>query len=295
MSAHGESCDSLPVNVPSKLAAIMAGPAIPAPVVPPLPCTPAGLPSLPSYRNSAAKVSMLPSTLPSDTQFTGLTVEAAANPPHALHSEELLSSASYVNAWANPSSAAALAVYEATSPVPSNITPVVILTLSSSHPPGYMKQHLFSRIIIERYCIDYLSHPQVNVASPTISTPQPPPEAAPAQAAAVLEQRRDTDSPGTIRPFPSMTEFIEDPSAKLGTPERIPTPPKAPIADLLNPQDTLLLRPPSNSPLESEVEEERENTRLVSIEEFLRQDQEPAYCRTQQVSTNVLTPTYYLQ
>ncbi|XP_071317042.1 RIMS-binding protein 2 isoform X2 [Trachinotus anak] len=256
MSAHGESCDSLPVNVPSKLAAIMAGPAITAPVVPlPLPCTPVGpsnMPSPPSYINSAAKVSMLPSTLPSDTHNTGPTVEAAANPPHALHSEGLLSSASYVKAWANPSSAAALAVCEAALPVPPTITPVV------------------------------------NVTSPTSSAPQPSPVAAPAPAqapapaaAAVSEQRRDTDSPGTIRPFPSITEFIEDPSAKLGTPERIPTPPKAPITDLLNPQDTNLLRPPSTSPLESEVEEEQENTRLVSIEEFL-QDQEPAYCRRQQ-------------
>lgn len=129
MSAHGESCDSLPVNVPIKLAAIMAGPAITTPVVPPLPCIPAGLPSPPSYGNSAAKVSMLPSTLPTDTQFTGITVETAANSP-LLHSEDLLPSASYVNAWANPSSAAALAVYEATSPLPAIITPVVILTLT---------------------------------------------------------------------------------------------------------------------------------------------------------------------
>ncbi|CAK6971837.1 RIMS-binding protein 2 isoform X6 [Scomber scombrus] len=249
MSAHGESCDSLPVNVPSKLAAIMAGPAITTPVVPPLPCTPAGLPSPPSYGNSAAKVSMLPSTLPTDTQFTGITVETAANSP-LLHSEDLLPSATYVNAWANPSSAAALAVYEATSPLPAIYTPVV------------------------------------NVTSATISSPQPPPEASPspsplpAAAAAMLDLRRDTNSPGTIRPFPSMTDFIDDPSAKLGIPERIPTPPKAPIAELLNPQETLLHRPPSHSPLESE--EEHENTRLVSIEEFLRQDQEPTFHRTQQ-------------
>uniref|UniRef100_A0A672G2K0 RIMS-binding protein 2 n=1 Tax=Salarias fasciatus TaxID=181472 RepID=A0A672G2K0_SALFA len=39
-SAHGESCNSLPVNVPSKLAEIMAGPATPVPVVPPLSCSP---------------------------------------------------------------------------------------------------------------------------------------------------------------------------------------------------------------------------------------------------------------
>uniref|UniRef100_A0A669EGA7 TSPO associated protein 1 n=1 Tax=Oreochromis niloticus TaxID=8128 RepID=A0A669EGA7_ORENI len=255
-SAHGESCDSLPVNVPSKLAAIMTGPAVTAPVVPPLPCTPLGpsnLPPSPSYENSAAKVSTLPSSLPSEIHITGLTVEAAANSPSALRSEEL-SSSSYVKAWANPSSAAALAVSEATLSVASTITPVV------------------------------------NVTSPATLAPQPSPVASPAPAQApsvaaaapVLEQHRDTDSPGTIRPFPSITEFIEDLGAKLGTPERIPTPPKAPITDLLNPQDTNLIRPPSTSPLESEVEEEHENTRLVSIEEFLTQDQEPVYCSRQQ-------------
>nr|XP_046266138.1 RIMS-binding protein 2 isoform X3 [Scatophagus argus] len=255
MSAHGESCDSFPVNVPSKLAAIMAGPAITAPVVPPLPCPPTGStnpPSPPSYGNSAAKVSMLPSSLPSNTHVTGLTVEAAANPPHALHSEDLISSASYVKAWANPSSGAALAVCEPTLPAASTITPVVNVTPSTTPAPQ---------------------------PSPVEA---PAPAQSPVRAAAVLEQRRDADSPGSIRPFPSITEFIEDPSAKLGTPERIPTPPKAPITDLLNPQDTNIHRPPSTSPLESEVDEEQENSRLVSIEEFLRQDQEPAYCRTQQ-------------
>lgn len=135
MSAHGESCDSLPVNVPSKLSAIMAGPAVATPVVPaPLPCTPLGpsnLPLTPSYMNSAAKVSVLPSTMPLDSHITGLTVGTTANPPHALHSEDLLSSASYVKAWANPSSTAALSVCEATVPVASPVTPVVIFTLLS--------------------------------------------------------------------------------------------------------------------------------------------------------------------
>uniref|UniRef100_A0A3B5BCV1 RIMS-binding protein 2 n=1 Tax=Stegastes partitus TaxID=144197 RepID=A0A3B5BCV1_9TELE len=123
MSAHGESCDSLPVNVPCKLAAIMAGPAITTPVVPPLPCTPVGpsiLPLSPSYGNSAAKVSMLPSPLPSDIHITGLTEEAAANPSNALHSEDLLSSASYVKAWANPSSLTSLCVCVSTGGVESS-------------------------------------------------------------------------------------------------------------------------------------------------------------------------------
>ncbi|KAM6907562.1 peripheral-type benzodiazepine receptor-associated protein 1 [Xenentodon cancila] len=248
MSAHGESCDSLTVKVPSKLGAIMAGPAVPTPVVPPLSCPSVPSSNLsppPSYGNSAAKVSVLPCTLPSDTHIPSLPVEAAANPPHALHSDHL-SSASYVLAWANPSAAAALAACEASLPPTAS-------TVNTA----------------------------VNVSSPINAAPQPSTAAAPAQVP-VVEQRRDTDSPETIRPFPSITEFIEDPSAKLGTPERIPTPPKAPVTDLLNLQSTNVLRPPSTSPLESEVEEELENTRLVSIEEFLRPDQEPAYPNRQQ-------------
>uniref|UniRef100_A0A3P9NQQ1 SH3 domain-containing protein n=1 Tax=Poecilia reticulata TaxID=8081 RepID=A0A3P9NQQ1_POERE len=257
MSAHGESCDSFPVNVPSKLAAVMAGPTPTSPVVPHLPCTavaPSNLSPLPSYGSSAAKVSALPSTLPSGTQRPSSAVEAAANLPHALHSQDRLLSASYVKAWADPTSAAALTVCEAASPMASAAPPVV------------------------------------NVASPINAAPQPSPAAAatpppPAQVeimVAALDLRRDTDSPGTIRPFPSITEFIEDPCAKLGSPERVASPPKAPIVDLLNPQSTNVLRPPCTSPLESEVEEEPENTRLVSIEEFLRQDQEPAYSSRQQ-------------
>ncbi|KAI4813839.1 hypothetical protein KUCAC02_003061, partial [Chaenocephalus aceratus] len=269
MSVHGESCDSLPVNVPTKLAAIMAGPALPAPVMPPQPCTPTEVNSLsspPSYGNCAAKVSMLPS----DSDTSGLAGEAAANPSYALHSETLHWSASYVNAWANPSSAAAFAACEAALPAASNIVPVV------------------------------------NVISPTSSAPRPPPVAVAAPApvmvaaavAAVLEQRRDPDSPGIVRPFPSISDFIEDPSvsAKLGTPERIPTPPKAPITDLLNPQDINIHRPPSSSPLESEAEEDQENTRMVSMEEFLRHDPEPTYSRNQQSHSRGLVepPSDYL-
>lgn len=138
-----------------------------------------------------------------------------------------------------------------------------------------------------------LSHLQVSVTSPITSAPLPAivPAAAPEPSAAltqlspsatVLEQSRHTDSPGTICPFPSITEFIEDPCAKLETPEHIPTPPKAPNFDLLNVPDTNLLGPPPTLSLESDVDEEIQSTRLVSIEEFLRQDQE-SNCRTQQV------------
>lgn len=137
MSAHGESCDSLPVNVPAKLDAIMAGPAVTTPDVPaPLPCTPVGPSNLPYMNSVVEKVSMLPSTLSSDTCVTGLTVEATANPPHVLHSEDHVSSDSYVKAWANPSSAATLSVCEVALPVTSTITPVVMLTLPSHLVPN---------------------------------------------------------------------------------------------------------------------------------------------------------------
>ncbi|KAM8898027.1 peripheral-type benzodiazepine receptor-associated protein 1 isoform 5-T5 [Spinachia spinachia] len=235
MSAHGESCDSLPVHVPSKLASIMAGPATTAPE----PHQPSQFPSPPSYRNSAAKVS-----LPSDTNLPGLTVGAAANSSQAPNPDDLLLSAAYVNAWANPSSATALTVREATLPVAS-------------------------RIPLE-----------VKVTSPIIS----PPQVAAPLVAAVLERHRDTNSPGIIRPFPSMVEFIEEEKAEapLGNAEHIHSPPKAPLTDFLNPPNINLHRPPSSSPLESEAEEEQENSRLVSMEDFLRQDPEPDYYGTQQ-------------
>uniref|UniRef100_A0A671TPZ9 RIMS-binding protein 2 n=1 Tax=Sparus aurata TaxID=8175 RepID=A0A671TPZ9_SPAAU len=163
MSAHGESCDSFPVNVPSKLPAIMAGPAFTSPVVPALTCPPAGptnLPSPLSYGNSAAKVSMLPSSMPSDTHIIGLTVEVDANTPHALHSEEFLSSASYVKAWANPSSAAALAVCEATLPVVSTITPVSYNRGSVEPPSDYHADNSRSDLsdILEEEEEDYSDH-----------------------------------------------------------------------------------------------------------------------------------------
>ncbi|TWW74437.1 Peripheral-type benzodiazepine receptor-associated protein 1 [Takifugu flavidus] len=201
------------------------------------------LPMPSSNGNATAKLSMLPCSLPSDIQTCGLTVEPAVNHPHALHSENLHSSASYVKAWANPSSSAILAV-SVTLPITSAPLPAIVP--AAAPEPS---------------------------ASLTQSSVTP--------SAAVLEQSRDTDSPGTICPFPSITEFIEDPCAKLGTPEPILTPPKAPTFDLLNLQDTNLLGPPPTLSLESEVDEEIQSTRLVSIEEFLRQDQEP-YARTQQ-------------
>uniref|UniRef100_A0AAV2J8R2 RIMS-binding protein 2 n=1 Tax=Knipowitschia caucasica TaxID=637954 RepID=A0AAV2J8R2_KNICA len=229
MSAHGESCDSLPVNLPFKLEALLTGPSVTPPVVPPPSCiagSPCRLPSPAFFGNSSANMSMLPGTMLPNTQATTHVVEPFANQPNALPPDDPCSI--YVKAWANPSSAAALAVCDSVLPAASNIPSMVSVTSAITTMPTQ----------------------QAN------------------QPAAV--HSRDTDSPGLIRPFPSITEFIEDPCAKL---EPIPTPSKATPIDLF-PKDTRLLRPPSTSPLDSEVEEEHENTRLVSIEEFLRQDPE---------------------
>ncbi|XP_055004343.1 RIMS-binding protein 2 isoform X1 [Boleophthalmus pectinirostris] len=240
MSAHGESCDSLPVILPFKMDTLLTGPPITPPVVLPPPCVPVSPCSLPSpsfYGNAPANVSMLPSTSLPNTQATSHVVEPFANQPNALAPEDPCPM--YVQAWANPSSAAALAIGDSVLPAASN------------------------------------SPPMVSVRSPITRMPTQ----GAVLSAAALVQSRDTDSPGLIRPFPSITEFIEDPCAKL---EPIPPPPKATTTDLLCPKDIRLLRPPSTSPLDSEVEEEQENTRLVSIEEFLRQDQEPASNTRQQ-------------
>ncbi|XP_045569696.1 RIMS-binding protein 2-like, partial [Salmo salar] len=109
--------------------------------------------------------------------------------------------------------------------------------------------------------------------------------------AAAEQSRADTNSPGVPRPVMSITDFIpveDDSRANLSTPEPYPTPPKALVPharDLINPLDTQPLRPPrAPSPLESEPDYsmERPTTRLVSMEDFLRQDQDTGFNRQPQ-------------
>lgn len=98
--------------------------------------------------------------------------------------------------------------------------------------------------------------------------------ALPSGVSPVPEPSRETESPapGAPRPVVSISEFLEDPSAKLRQHEPYPVPmPRTQLqeTDSLNPPETHPLRPPNPSPFESEAEEDLENTRLVSIEEFL--------------------------
>jgi len=111
------------------------------------------------------------------------------------------------------------------------------------------------------------------------SVPIPVPVGVPASvqvqssvAPTALNPSREANSPGVQRPVASLSEFLEDPCAKFHTPPPINTCPNVniPGKDPLNIPDTHPLRPPNPSPFESEPEEDRENTRLVSMEEFLR-------------------------
>lgn len=150
MSAHGESIDSVPVNVPAKLAAIMTDQAsatsAPCSSKPPvhqsppyqsphfLSSSPPVQPQSPSYGNLAAKVSTLPyatASPPLDAHAmvpNGGLPSANSPPVHALHTEACSPHpASYAEVWANPLAKspvppwAALAVHEAmSSPVALN-------------------------------------------------------------------------------------------------------------------------------------------------------------------------------
>lgn len=117
-----------------------------------------------------------------------------------------------------------------------------------------------------------------------MSAPIPAPVVVPASvpvqpsvAPAVQNPGRETDSPGGQRPVASLSDFLEDPRAKLHTPPPNSTYPKVniPGKDPLDVPDTHPLRPPNPSPFESEPEEDRENARLVSIEEFLQPVPQP--------------------
>lgn len=123
--------------------------------------------------------------------------------------------------------------------------------------------------------------PVAPVAMPVpIPAPVVVPASVPVQssvAPAVQNPGRETESPGGQRPVASLSDFLEDPRAKLHTPPSNTTSPKVniPGKDPLDVPDTHPLRPPNPSPFESEAEEDRENTRLVSIEEFLRPVPQP--------------------
>ncbi|KAL1273609.1 hypothetical protein QQF64_026423, partial [Cirrhinus molitorella] len=300
MSAFGESLDSLPVNVPAKLPAIMSGASLPQ--CQSVPATASVLmtsanpdPAVCATSLSAAKTPILPHAATLDEHTTGPVRGAYVNTPNANVREASPSPASYVEAWANPTSAAPMAAQEAlplcasrtnstvsvSAPMvtpASMVMPVPVATPTSMAVPAPLTTAVSMTV----------PGPVVVPAPATIpvpmSAPIPPPVVVPALvpvqssvAPAVQNPGRETDSPGGQRPVASLSDFLEDPRAKLHTPPPSSTCPKfnIPGKDPLDVPDTHPLRPPNPSPFESEPEEDRENARLVSIEEFLRPVPQP--------------------
>lgn len=113
MSAFGESGDSLSVNVPAKLPAIMSGASLPQ--CQSVPATASVLtasanpePAVCATSLSAAKMPILPHVATLDENTIGPVRGVYVNTPKAVTREVPPSSASYVEAWANPTSTAAL-------------------------------------------------------------------------------------------------------------------------------------------------------------------------------------------
>ncbi|XP_031682870.1 peripheral-type benzodiazepine receptor-associated protein 1 isoform X10 [Oncorhynchus kisutch] len=319
MSGHGESTDSVPVNVPAKLAAIMTDQAsatsAPCSLSPPVhqspPCqsppvhqsppflssSPTVQPQSPSYGNSTAKVSTLPyatASPPLDAHAmvpNGGLPSANSPPVHTLHTEASSPlPASYAEAWANPLAKSpvpprdALAMHEATMSPP--VAPDYQAKLPTV-PSAY--EAMMSPPIQPAYqaMLPPASHinTTVNAALPPSQSPVP----VLVPAAGMEQSRAVTEIPGAPRPVMSITDFLpmEDYSrANLSTPEPCPTPP----------QDRHSLQPPkAPSPLESEPDysTERSTTRLVSMEEFLRQEKDPGFSRQPQgYAVSLVEPPY---
>ncbi|XP_077086652.1 RIMS-binding protein 2-like isoform X3 [Siphateles boraxobius] len=300
MSAFGESVDSLSVNVPAKLPAIMSGASLPQ--CQSLPATTSVLmasantdPAVCATSLSAAKMPILPHAATLDEHTIGPVRGVYVNTPKTVTREVPPSPASYVEAWANPTSTTTLtttmAAQEALSLCASHtnstvsvsapmVTPAAVVVPVPVATPTSMAVPAPLNTPVHMPVPTTVPGPVVVPTSATIPVPVGVPASVQVQssvAPTALYPSRETDSPGVQRPVASLSEFLEDPPAKLHTPPPIYTCPKVniPGKDPLNIPDMHPLRPPNPSPFESEPEEDRENTRLVSMEEFLRPVPQP--------------------
>ncbi|TTG47519.1 Peripheral-type benzodiazepine receptor-associated protein 1 [Bagarius yarrelli] len=255
MSPHGESADSRPMNVPAKLPAIMTGASMPPRQSVPTHAsvlTTASTKKEPDYcatSLSTAKTPMMPlNSVPHPNPISSIR-DVHANTSTEATNDATLPTASYVDQWANPASvvqeaqplpAASANVQQQTVPAPKVVpTPVPV-----SEPMS------------------------------TASVLEPPAQPSVALTSSV-EPSRDPESPEPQRILTSVSDFLDDPMPHKSSPT--PSMPKVivPGTELLDVPDTHPLRPPNPSPVESEPEGDRENARLVSIEEFLRPEPVP--------------------
>ncbi|XP_051956159.1 peripheral-type benzodiazepine receptor-associated protein 1 [Xyrauchen texanus] len=298
MSSFGESVDSLPVNVPVKLPAIMSGGSLPQ--CQSVPATASVLvaganpePAVCATSLSAAKTPDLPHAAVMDEHITGPVRGVYINTPKAVARDAHLPAASYIEAWANPASVAPLTVATAAQEA---------LSLSASHANSSVSATVVMPVPIATPASMVVPTPltmpapmpnPASMAMPVFMAAQPPmamsvpmPSTVVAAASVPVHSNvalmamnpcKETDTPGAQRPVASLSDFLEDPLAKLHTPPPSPTTHKVniPGKDPLDVPDTHPLRPLNPSPFESEPEEDRENTRLVSIEEFLRPVPQP--------------------
>ncbi|XP_052313466.1 LOW QUALITY PROTEIN: peripheral-type benzodiazepine receptor-associated protein 1, partial [Oncorhynchus keta] len=261
------------------------------PPVAPLPVTPsASVNSCPPVAPLPVFVTTLPAPIPILWELSCQSVHAALRhclaatrrrhamgPNRALHTEACSPHpASYAEVWANPL---------AKSPVPPWAALAVLEAMSS---PVALNYQAMLPSVPSAYQAMLPSASHINTTSPHLGP-----------AAATEQSRADTDRPRVLRPVMSITDFLpveDDSRVNLSTPEPYPTPPKAlvpPAGDLINPLDTQPLRPPrAPSPLESEPDYsmERPTTRLVSMEEFLSQDQDTGFNRQQRYTAGPMEP-----
>ncbi|XP_062845270.1 peripheral-type benzodiazepine receptor-associated protein 1-like [Trichomycterus rosablanca] len=249
MSPHGESADSVPVNVPVKLPAIMAGSS--TPLCQPVPGHASALPTGAANTEPVVDATLV-SAAKTPTVALGSTPHGCSNTPKAATDDAPLPAASYVEAWANPAVAA-----QAACPLPG----------ATANLP--------------------VSVPAPMVVPAPLPVPAPMPRATPlastssAHPSVVLtatpEPCRETESPVAKRPTPSVSDFLDEQCPSPHMSPLVPSIPQitAPGTDALNVHSKPPLRPASSSPVESETEGEVQSARLVSIEEFLRPEPQP--------------------
>ncbi|XP_051540773.1 peripheral-type benzodiazepine receptor-associated protein 1-like isoform X2 [Myxocyprinus asiaticus] len=287
MSPFGESVDSLPVNVPAKLPAIMSGG--PLPQYQSVPATASVLaagvnpePAVCATSLSAAITPVLPHAAVLDEHTTGPVRGVYINTPKAVARDAHLPAMSYAEAWAKPEAVpfmVAMAAQEALSLSASHVNPTVSVPVPIATPatvvmPVPVATPASMAVPVPMAVPPPLAMPAPMPASVVISTSVPVQSSV---SPIVLNPSRETESFGAQHRVTSPSDFLEDPRAKLHTPPPSSTAPKVNISekDPLNVPDAHPLRPPIPSPFESETEEDRENTRLVSIEEFLRPVPQP--------------------
>ncbi|KAK1787877.1 hypothetical protein P4O66_016357, partial [Electrophorus voltai] len=258
MSPHGESADSVPVDVPARMPGVVAG----ASVQPyqPMPAHASAHtlePAVCANPLFAAKTPTMPLGYMPDAHRPTPVRGIYADKPVSATDDAPRPAASYAEAWANPALATPLLVAMAAQEAQP-------LTVASANP---------SQVVVP-----VVVPTPVPVSVPGVPTAAPAPASptlqAPGAPRVTAEPSSETDRSGAVRPMATLSDFLEEPHAKLHTPPPIPSVPSVtgPGPEPLSTPGAHTLQSPNPSP---ELEDGREIPRLVSIEEFLRPEPQP--------------------